>query len=251
MKVILLNDSGEKAQKINLSVWHLVVFILLVMNTVFAFQYTLSSNSHSGTSRIFHTMHQGGISGVAVEPTNELLDDEESTLLKSIKFSEERLAFSQKNINSIEKLKGVQKPEKKKIKYRFLSPVDRGYISSNYGMRVDPINGKHRYHKGIDIAGVEGTEINTIASGFVTFVGRKGGYGNVVEIHHSNTLKSRYAHLNDTLVEKGTVVRKGEIVATMGSTGRVTGPHLHLEVWKNGTAKNPKDYLDLALGTKY
>jgi len=185
----------------------------------------------------------GGVEGVTIAPHTESL--EEISLLESINASEKKLANIQKALN---KSKTNQSLSKKRTNY--LAPVENGYISSNYGMRTDPINGKHRYHKGVDIAGKQGTLINTIASGFVTFVGKKGGYGNVVEIHHSDALKSRYAHIETILVEKGKVVRKGELIATMGSTGRVTGPHLHLEVWKNGKAENPSNYLDLVLGSK-
>ncbi|KAG1663474.1 Protein translocase subunit SecA [Nymphon striatum] len=111
----------------------------------------------------------------------------------------------------------------------------------------DPINGHQRHHNGIDIAAKIGTEINAIGSGFVTFAGRKGGYGNVVEIHHSDSLKSRYAHLNEILVNKGDVVRKADKIATMGKTGRATGSHLHLEVWENDRPTNPEAFIKVAL----
>ena len=129
----------------------------------------------------------------------------------------------------------------------FSSPVSQGYISSLFGKRRDPINGHQRHHNGIDIAAKHGSEIHAIASGFVTFTGRKGGYGNVVEIHHSDNLKSLYAHLHKIDVAKGEVIRKGDLIATMGSTGRATGPHLHLEVWEDGEVVNPESYIDTAL----
>ena len=126
----------------------------------------------------------------------------------------------------------------------FTQPVPTGYISSRFGPRRDPINGKHRNHNGVDLAAPTGTEVQTIASGFVSFVGRKGGYGNVVEISHSHSLKSRYAHLSAFNVSQGEVVRKGVKIGEVGSTGRVTGPHLHLEVWKNSKAVDPLNYLE-------
>ena len=129
----------------------------------------------------------------------------------------------------------------------FTSPVRHGYISSFFGKRRDPINGRQRHHNGIDIAAKHGSEIHSIASGFVTFSGRKGGYGNVVEIHHSDNLKSRYAHLHEIDVAKGDVIRKGDVIATMGSTGRTTGTHLHLEIWEGGRSVNPESYIDTAL----
>ncbi len=126
-------------------------------------------------------------------------------------------------------------------------PVSSGYVSSAYGKRRDPFNGHQRHHNGIDIAAKHGSKIQAIASGFVTFSGRKGGYGNVIDIHHSDTLKSRYAHLDTIKVKKGEVVRKGDTIATMGKTGRATGSHLHLEVWKNNRPVNPESYIDTAL----
>lgn len=126
----------------------------------------------------------------------------------------------------------------------FALPVTNGYTSSGYGPRRDPISGKHRNHRGIDIAAPKGTEIKAFASGFVSFIGRKGGYGNTLEIQHSDSLKSRYAHLHSFNVKLGQVVRKGDKVAEVGSTGRVTGPHLHLEVWKNNKTVDPMSYLE-------
>ena len=126
-------------------------------------------------------------------------------------------------------------------------PVSKGYVSSAYGKRLDPFNGNQRHHNGIDIAAKHGSKIQAIASGFVTFSGRKGAYGNVIDIHHSDSLKSRYAHLDTIKVKKGEVVRKGETIATMGKTGRATGSHLHLEVWKQNRPVNPEAYIDTAL----
>ena len=129
----------------------------------------------------------------------------------------------------------------------YVSPVSVGYISSSFGMRRDPINGLRKKHNGIDLAARKGTAITPIAHGFVTFAGRKGAYGNMVEVQHSPSLKSRYAHLEKILVKKGDVVKQGDKIATMGDTGRVTGPHLHLEVWKDNKAINPRKFLKQAL----
>lgn len=146
------------------------------------------------------------------------------------------------------KTKNVTKKESfNSVPSAFSMPVKTGYLSSPFGARSDPFNGRKRHHNGIDIAAKHGSKIHTIASGFVTFSGRKGGYGNVVDIHHSNSLKSRYAHLDTIKVKKGQVVRKGDIIATMGKTGRATGSHLHLEVWKNDQAVDPGSYVDTAL----
>ncbi len=121
-------------------------------------------------------------------------------------------------------------------------PVEKGYISSKFGFRRDPFTGKKRMHKGIDFAGRKGTPVNTVGGGVVQFIGLKGGYGKVVEIDHSDGVVSRYAHLSVIKVKPGQVVKKGEQIALVGSTGRSTGPHLHLEVLKNGVQQNPARY---------
>jgi len=131
--------------------------------------------------------------------------------------------------------------------YDFATPLKTGYISSKFGKRRDPINGSARHHNGLDIAAKTGTNVYAIANGFVTFNGKKGAYGNLLEINHSESLKSRYAHLSAFLVKKGDMVRKGDLIGKVGATGRVTGPHLHLEIKENNKIMNPNIYLDDAL----
>jgi murein DD-endopeptidase MepM/ murein hydrolase activator NlpD len=121
-------------------------------------------------------------------------------------------------------------------------PIEKGYISSKYGFRRDPFTGRKRLHKGIDFAGRKGTTVKAVAGGVVQFAGRKGGYGNVVELDHGDGLVSRYAHLSVINVKLDQVVKKGNPIALVGSTGRSTGPHLHLEVLKNGKQQNPAQY---------
>ena len=122
-------------------------------------------------------------------------------------------------------------------------PVKKGYLSSGYGWRADPITGKRSMHTGLDFAGKTGSDIVAVASGVVSWTGRNAGYGNVVEISHGNDLVTRYAHNKENLVVAGDVVRKGDAIALMGSSGRVTGPHVHFEVYKNGRAVDPASYV--------
>lgn len=120
--------------------------------------------------------------------------------------------------------------------------VTNGWISSFYGPRYDPFTGRKAWHGGVDIAGKEGAEIKALAAGIVTFADSKGGYGQFIEIKHSNGLTTRYGHNKELLVKQGQVVRKGQTISLLGSSGRSTGPHLHLEVHKNGQAVDPGDY---------
>jgi murein DD-endopeptidase MepM/ murein hydrolase activator NlpD len=118
-----------------------------------------------------------------------------------------------------------------------------GWVSSGYGYRTDPFTGSRAFHDGVDIAAPEGTPIHAMAAGVVSFAGHKPGYGLVVEINHGNGYKTRYAHASKLIAKVGERVAKGDTVAMVGSTGRSTGSHLHVEVLKNNEAVNPRKYL--------
>jgi murein DD-endopeptidase MepM/ murein hydrolase activator NlpD len=122
-------------------------------------------------------------------------------------------------------------------------PITRGWMSSRYGKRTDPFTGRLAWHAGVDFAGKMGADIVAVASGVVTWSGPRYGYGNLVEINHGNGYKTRYAHCEELKVALGDVVRKGDIVALMGSSGRSTGPHVHFEVYKNGRTVDPAAYI--------
>lgn len=124
-------------------------------------------------------------------------------------------------------------------------PVQEGYVSSSFGRRSDPITGRIAMHTGTDFSAPRGTPIFAVGAGVVTFSGRNGAYGNMVEISHGDGYKTRYAHAHELKVEKGDLVSKGQQIATVGSTGRSTGPHLHFEVYRNGMAVNPARYIAL------
>jgi murein DD-endopeptidase MepM/ murein hydrolase activator NlpD len=122
-------------------------------------------------------------------------------------------------------------------------PVEKGWISSPYGMRNDPFTGKPSMHDGVDVAGKEGANVIAVAGGVVTYTGERSGYGHLVEISHGDGFVTRYAHNKQNLVEPGDVVRKGEPVALMGTTGRATGAHVHFEVYKHGRPVDPSSYI--------
>jgi len=122
--------------------------------------------------------------------------------------------------------------------------VEHGLLSSKYGKRIDPFTGKQEHHKGIDISGKEGSSILAVADGVVTWSGERTGYGKLVEINHGNGYVTRYGHNKQNLVKAGDTVRKGEAIALMGSTGRSTGPHVHIEVMRDGKQVNPDKYLN-------
>ena len=122
-------------------------------------------------------------------------------------------------------------------------PVRKGWLSSYFGKRTDPITGKASWHKGVDFAGKYGNDVVAVGDGVVSWSGDRYGYGNLVEIKHGNGYVTRYAHNQENLVAVGDQVRHGQTIALMGSTGRYTCPHVHFEVWHNGLAVDPANYI--------
>lgn len=122
-------------------------------------------------------------------------------------------------------------------------PVASGYQSSPFGLRRDPFHGRARQHKGVDFAAKRGTEIVAVATGVVTWSGRKSGYGWTVEVSHADGYTTLYGHNQRNLVQVGDLVQRGQAIALVGSSGRSTGPHLHFEVKKHGRQVNPETYI--------
>ena len=122
-------------------------------------------------------------------------------------------------------------------------PVSSGHITSKFGYRKHPIYKRSKFHAGIDFASKRGTPVLATADGVVAFSGWQSGYGRLVEVRHMDGLMTRYAHNQKNLVKEGDMVKKGQTIAKLGSTGRSTGPHVHFEVRKNGKAVNPLKYV--------
>ncbi len=122
-------------------------------------------------------------------------------------------------------------------------PITKGWLSSYFGVRTDPFTGKRARHYGLDFAGTMGADIVAVGAGVVTYSGSRYGYGNMVEINHGNGFVTRYAHNKEILVSVGDVIKKGQVIAYMGSSGRSTGPHVHFEVLQNGKVVNPLQYI--------
>lgn len=122
-------------------------------------------------------------------------------------------------------------------------PVQSMALTSNFGIRVDPFRGGAAMHAGVDIPGPYATPIYATADGIVKRAQWAGGYGNLVELDHGRGIQTRYGHLSSLLVSPGTLVKRGQMIALMGSTGRSTGNHLHYEVRLDGVAVNPIPFL--------
>ncbi len=123
-------------------------------------------------------------------------------------------------------------------------PVTSGYISSTFGVRTDPFNGTLTEHLGLDFAGDIGDPVYATAGGIVTWAGPKSGYGDMVEIEHPGGYRTRYGHSHRIDVEVGQMVNKGQQIATVGNSGRSTGPHVHYEVLKNGQQVDPISFVN-------
>lgn len=116
-------------------------------------------------------------------------------------------------------------------------------VSSNFGNRTDPFLKRTAFHSGMDFRASTGTPVLAAANGTVTFAGTNGGYGKMVEVDHGNGLATRYAHLNQILIANGQTISGGQRLGLSGSTGRSTGPHLHFEVRRSGTAIDPGRFI--------
>jgi murein DD-endopeptidase MepM/ murein hydrolase activator NlpD len=118
-----------------------------------------------------------------------------------------------------------------------------GWVSSGFGRRISPFTGQPENHLGLDISGRVGAPVVAPAQAVVSFSGVDGGNGNSIILTHGSGLTTHYAHLQNSVVKEGDVVRRGDLIGYLGASGRTTGPHLHYEVRLNGVAVNPMRYI--------
>ncbi|QMU62803.1 MAG: peptidoglycan DD-metalloendopeptidase family protein [Gammaproteobacteria bacterium] len=123
-------------------------------------------------------------------------------------------------------------------------PVIHGWISSYFGKRTSPFSGKTETHRGVDFAGKAGNDVVAVAGGVITHASKKGAYGYLVEIDHGNGYVTRYGHNQMVHVQVGEAIKRGQVIAKLGSTGRSTGPHVHFEVIKDGARIDPMKFIE-------
>jgi hypothetical protein len=152
-----------------------------------------------------------------------------------------RKTAAEKAKNSISQGK-VKAVTANKATLGFISPVKGFPVTSSFGSRVHPIFGGDSFHQGIDLGTPSGTPVKASKAGYVTFAGSNGGYGKKIVIRHGEGYETLYAHLDELLVEVGDRVKQEEVIGLSGSTGYVTGPHLHFEIHSDQVAHNPLDY---------
>jgi len=162
------------------------------------------------------------------------LDQDIDRLLRQIRLQEQ--SFSQ----IMERLK--EKSEELRH-LPSIKPVDVGYISSGFGRRRDPFTGRLSRHEGVDFSARKGSKVYATADGVVKKAGYERGYGYTIEIDHGNGIITRYAHNAKLLVRRGQKVKRGDVIAYVGNSGRSTAPHLHYEVRVNGVAQNPLKFI--------
>ncbi len=119
----------------------------------------------------------------------------------------------------------------------------KGWITSGFKRRNDPFTGRKTWHRGLDVSTNVGTPVVAPADGVGTYSGQKVDFGKIITIDHGNGYKTRYGHNSKLLAKRGQRVKRGQVIAFVGNTGRSTGPHLHYEVIRNGVPVNPKDYI--------
>ncbi len=172
--------------------------------------------------------------GNGIDGSVASLDQDIDRLLRQIRLQEE--SFSQ----IMERLKAKAEELRHLPSIR---PVDVGYISSGFGRRRDPFTGRMSRHEGVDFSARKGSKVYATADGIVRKAGYERGYGYTIEIDHGNGIITRYAHNAKLLVRRGQKVKRGDVIAYVGSSGRSTAPHLHYEVRVNGVPRNPLKFI--------
>jgi murein DD-endopeptidase MepM/ murein hydrolase activator NlpD len=175
------------------------------------------------------------------EPDGEGVSAQIPDLSAMLEQLEQRVDLRQSQLSELENV--ILARELKEEIHPEGRPVANGFISSYFGERTDPLDGREAFHKGVDFAGTAGSQVVAVAAGVVTWAGERSGFGKLIEINHGDGYVTRYAHNERTLVTVGETVKRGEPVALMGSTGRSTGPHVHFEVVRNGRPVDPLTFI--------
>jgi len=187
-----------------------------------------------------------GVGGPSFDEVKNFIAENnfEDENVKKLHYSLDRLNFELKQEeNNIKELYKYYKAKNIKLSSTPSIWPANGWITSPFGYRRDPFTGYRRFHEGLDISNRKGTPVIAPADGIVVFVGRKGGYGNIITISHGYGITTRYGHLSKILVKLGQQVQRGDIIGKIGNTGRSTGPHLHYEVRINHKPVNPINFI--------
>lgn len=265
-RLILMISSpyGYRYYNINLFLKHIIIyfitFIGVVIFFIFVVLHTFSSEIRDIEYKYKYIQDSyQKLVNKHLDLSTQIANKKEETILVSDKIEELEgvIGISDKNSNyglksrvEIASITGLQK-------LFIMKFVPNGYpltsykrISSPYGYRIHPLSNSKELHTGMDLAADKDTPVYATADGVVDFSkdGWNGGYGTLVKLDHSFGFKTYYAHLNSTAVKKGDFVRKGQLIAYVGSTGASSGNHLHYEVRFLGSHINPKNFLEWNMG---
>ncbi len=195
------------------------------------------------------TGNSSGLIGIGGIPGNELYPDipleaRHNSLIREMhqQVKQTNLAAKQQVLNFEDLIGQLEKKRNLLASTPSIKPVD-GWITSKFGYRKSPFTGKRTFHSGLDISNKVGTKIITTANGKVSYAAPKIHFGNLVIIDHGYGRTTKYGHLQKILVKRGQKVKRGEVIALLGNTGKSTGPHVHYEVRINGAPANPLKYI--------
>lgn len=198
---------------------------------------------------IRQTSNTSGLIGIGGIPRDELdqeipLEQKHSNLIREMhkQVNQTNIAAKKQALDFDNLIKLLEKKRNLLASTPSIRPVD-GWITSKFGYRTSPFTGRKEFHSGLDIANKPGTKIIATANGRVSYAGRKMYIGNLLVIDHGHGRVTRFGHLKKILVKPGQEVKRGDVIALLGNTGRSTGPHVHYEVRINGAAVNPIRYI--------
>ena len=224
-----------------------IIFQFLFCSLILAFFYSIKYSDNTFLKSFKHSIFDEINQSITTEEVKETFKKienftEEEFILTDFSdelFSAEVLGEGGKDIEiNNEQIKNVSFANYK-LNYKIFSPVINGVVSSEFGERVHPINGTLGVHKGIDIALDEGEPIYAIFDGEVVVADYDQWNGNYIKIKHDNNIMSVYCHCSKLFVKKGDIIRGGEVIANVGSTGQSTGPHIHFEFRIDDISYNP------------
>ncbi len=195
------------------------------------------------------TGESSGLIGIGGIPENDLdqeipLEAKHNNLIREMhhQVDQTQIAAKQKGLDFEDLIGKLEKKKNLLASTPSIKPVN-GWITSRFGYRKSPFTGKRSFHSGLDISNRPGTKIISTADGKVTYAAEKMYFGNLIILDHGYGKVTKYAHNKKILVKKGQKVKRGDVIALMGNTGKSTGPHLHYEVRINGAPVNPLKYI--------
>lgn len=198
---------------------------------------------------IKQTSDSSGLIGIGSLPKDELdpdipLEEKHNSLVREMhqQVSQTNLAAKKQAFDFEDLIKRLDQKRNLLASTPSIRPVG-GWITSKFGYRKSPFTGRREFHAGLDISNKSGTKIIATANGRVSYAGGKMYIGNMIMIDHGHGRVTKYGHLKKILVKRGQNVKRGDVIALLGNTGRSTGPHVHYEVRINGTPVNPLKYI--------